>query len=64
MPVIEEDNTTTPEPEDKHHVHVLSDERESVRTNEITKSSELTYPKKYTDTETSKYGSLTNALKN
>ena len=64
VPVIEEEKTTKPEPEDKLPVHVISDERESVRTNEIIKSSELTYPKKYTDTDTSAHGSLINALKN
>ena len=54
IPGIEEEFIPTSEPEEKMHVHVITDEGERVRPNEIyEKLSEFTYHKKDEDTETS-----------
>ena len=64
MPGIQEDKIPMSEPEDKVRVHIIHDEGESGRQNENPeKSPELTYHKKYANTDTSSYVGVLNALK-
>ena len=64
VPVTEEEIITTSEPEDKITVHVIPDEGERVRPNEISEnSSELTYLKIDADKDTLSYNRVLNALK-
>ena len=54
VPGIEEDVIPTSKPEEKMYVHVILDEGERVKPNEISeKSSDLKYLKKNVDAETS-----------
>ena len=64
VPYIEEDIIPTSEPEYKMPVHVILDEGERVRPNENSEnSSQFTYHKKDSDTDTSLYGRLLNGMK-
>ena len=64
MPGIEEYIIHTSEPEDNMPVHVIYDEGERVRPNEISeRSSDLTYLKKDADADTSAYDRVLIALK-
>ena len=63
VPGIEKDKITTLESEDNISVHVILDDGESVRLNTNSKTSEFTYHKKDTNTETSAYDRVLNELK-
>ena len=64
VPGIEEDIIPTSKPEDMITMHVIPDEGERVRLNEISeKLSDLTCPKKHVDSDTSAYDRVLNALK-
>ena len=61
---IEEDVILTSKPEENMPVYVIPDEAERVRLNKISeKSSELTYPKKSADADTSVYNRVLNVMK-
>ena len=64
MPCIEEDIVPTSELEDRMYVHIILDEGEIVKPNDISeKSSELPYQNKDAGTEISECDRVLNALK-